>query len=164
MFNFFGKKRISPQEMAYSLFSVLVEDDTEDSLRDSSGNIILIKQEKYLLRLSHLSRFLDNHDLQMVKNLIFSLVVQSKKKIKGDTDFALEMLVLADSVAKINSFLDSVATSASPEKDFLQTDSLFDRKLNLEQKTLIWGWYFAHAKATDSKILNPMMKKFEVIT
>ena len=158
MFNFFSKNKISSQEMASSLFLALIEDPIKNPLNDIDGNIILNTHEQSILLLSHLCKLLDGHDLKKVKGLILAFFVKYNKKIKNDTDLALEMLVLADSIKKVQDFFQTMSAESHV---FFKQRFLFDKDLNPMQKTLVLGWCTAQMKALDS-VFESMIKKWEV--
>mgnify|MGYP003393269547 CR=1 FL=1 len=158
MFNFFGKKKISSQEMASCLVLALVEDRIKKPLNGTDDNIILNTHEQSILLLSHLCKLLDGHGLKKVKGLVLAFFVKYNKKVKNDTDLALEMLVLADSIKKIQDFFQ---TMSAESHIFFKQKFLFDKDLNPMQKTLALGWCTTQMKALDS-VFESMIKKWEV--
>ncbi len=144
--------------MASSLLLALIEDPIRDSLKDIDGNVLLNIHEQSILLLSHLCKLLDKHELKKVKGFVLAFSVKYNKKIKSDRELALEILVLVDSIEKIQNFFQIMPPKSH---EFFKQKFLFDKDLNPIQKTLVLSWYVAEAKALDS-IFESMIKKFEV--
>jgi hypothetical protein len=159
MFNFFAKKKISVEDMASGMYMLFIRDAVKESQKDIDGNIILDTNEQKLLLLSHLCELLDSRDMANVKLQLLAIFTRDNRKVRSELDLIVEMLVVTDSVKKIQNFFVQIPKESH---EFFRGDFLFGKKLNPMQKTLALSWHVEHAKAIDS-VFKSAIDKFRLM-
>ena len=158
----FFKKKISAEEMATGLYHATISNTIKDDLKDYDGNVILTKKEQSLMLTQHLYDILERHTLTKSKVYLVATYVVNNHKIKTDDDLHFEMAISLDAILKIRKFFREIPPERHKFfKQFLREKFLFDKNLDLIQKTLAMDWYISYCKIIDSAFKSGM-KKFKV--
>ena len=140
------KNEMTAEKMAHGMYELFIDSTIKEPLCDHDESIILDKGEQALLFLSHLCDLLSNRNLNVVKAELLSVFTRAQRKTKDEGDYWAEMLLVTNSAENISYFFKHLPPD---QLDFAKLDWVFDRKLNIIQKTLVLLWYTQRLKAID---------------